>query len=91
MKRVLADVTPLRRHPDFRKILAGQALSALGAQATVVGVAFQAYRMTGSTLVVGLISLVQLGPLLAGTLWGGAVADAMDRRRLLLITVATML
>ncbi|MDQ1365528.1 MAG: hypothetical protein QOE57_1570 [Acidimicrobiaceae bacterium] len=90
MKRVLADLTPLRRHRDFRRILAGQALSALGAQATVVGVAYQAYRMTGSTLVVGLISLVQLGPLLAGTLWGGAIADAMDRRRLLLITVAVL-
>ncbi len=90
MKRVLADVTPLRRHRDFRKILAGQALSALGSQATVVGVAYQAYRLTGSTLVVGLVSLTQLGPLLAGTLWGGAVADSMDRRRLLLVTVAVL-
>ncbi len=90
MKRVLADITPLRRYPDFRRILAGQALSTLGAQATVVGVAYQAYRMTGSTLVVGLISLAQLGPLLAGTLWGGAIADTMDRRRLLLITVGVL-
>jgi MFS family permease len=90
VKRVLADITPLRRYPDFRRILAGQALSTLGAQATVVGVAYQAYRMTGSTLVVGLISLAQLGPLLAGTLWGGAIADTMDRRRLLLITVGVL-
>jgi MFS family permease len=88
VKRVFADVSPLRHHPNLRKILAGQALAALGAQATVVAVAYQAYRMTGSTLVVGLISLSQLGPLLAGTLWGGAIADTMDRRRLLLITVA---
>jgi MFS family permease len=90
VKRVLADLTPLRRYPDFRRILAGQALSALGAQGTVVAIAYQAYRMTGSTLVVGLISLAQLGPLLAGTLWGGAVADTMDRRRLLLITLAVL-
>jgi MFS family permease len=90
MPRLLADLTPLRQYPDFRRILAGEALSALGAQATVVGVAYQAYRMTGSTLVVGLISLTQLVPLLAGTLWGGAVADARDRRHLLLVTVTVL-
>ena len=90
MSRLLADVAPLRAYPDFRRVLAGQALSTLGAQATVVGVAYQAYRITGSTLVVGLISLTQLVPLLAGTLWGGAVADAKDRRRLLLVTVAVL-
>jgi MFS family permease len=90
VKRVLADVTPLRRSANYRRLLAGQALSGLGAQATVVGVAYQAYRLTGSTLVVGLISLAQLVPLLVGTLWGGAVADAMDRRRLLLVAVAVL-
>jgi MFS family permease len=90
VKRVLADVTPLRGHPDYRRLLAGQALSSLGAQATVVGVAYQVYRLTGSTLAVGLVSLVQLGPLLVGTLWGGAVADATDRRRLLLLAAAVL-
>lgn len=87
---MLADVTPLRGHPDYRKLLAAQALSSLGAQATVVGVAYQVYRLTGSTLAVGLVSLVQLGPLLVGTLWGGAVADSMDRRRLLLVAAAVL-
>jgi MFS family permease len=86
----LADVTPVRRHPDYRRILTGQALLNLGAQGTVVAVAYQAYRLTGSSLVVGLISLGQLVPLLVGTLWGGAVADAMDRRRLLVITVCVL-
>ncbi len=84
--RVFADLTPLRRYRDFRNIWIGQIISALGSQLTVVGVAYQAYRLTHSTLIVGLVSLVQLGPLLIGSLWGGAVADAMDRRRLLLIT-----
>jgi MFS family permease len=90
VKRVLADMTPLRGHRDYRRLLATQALSSLGAQATVVGVAYQAYRLTGSTFAVGLISLVQLVPLLVGTLWGGAVADVMDRRRLLLVTAAIL-
>lgn len=85
-KRLFVDTTPLRRYPDFRKIWIGQIISGLGSQLTIVGVAYQAYRLTGSTLVVGLVSLVQLIPLLFGSLWGGAVADSTDRRRLLLIT-----
>jgi predicted MFS family arabinose efflux permease len=83
---VFADLTPLRRYRDFRNIWIGQVISALGSQLTVVGVAYQAFVLTHSTLVVGLVSLVQLGPLLVGSLGGGSVADAMDRRRLLLIT-----
>lgn len=85
MARILADLTPLRRHRDFRRLWLGQMVSGLGSQLTIVGVAFQAYLLTRSTLVVGLVSLAQLGPLLVGSLWGGAVADSMDRRRLLLL------
>lgn len=84
--RVFADLTPLRRYPAFRTIWIGQVISAIGSQLTVVGVAYEAYRMTHSTLIVGLVSLVQLVPLLVGSLGGGSVADAMDRRRLLLVT-----
>jgi MFS family permease len=84
--RILADVTPLRRHRDFRRLWIGQLVSFLGSQLTIVGVAVQAYRLTHSTLVVGLTSLGQLGPLLIASLVGGSIADAMDRRRLLLVT-----
>jgi len=84
--RVFADLTPLRRHNAFRRLWLGQIISGLGSQLTIVGVAYQAYRLTGSTLVVGLVSLVQLGPLLIGSLGGGAIADAQDRRRLLIVT-----
>ncbi len=90
MTRLWADLTPLRRHRDFRRLWTGQIISELGTQLTVVGVAYQAYRLTGSTLVVGLVSLVQLGPLLVGCLWGGAIADSMDRRRLLLLAQAVL-
>ena len=86
MPRVIADVTPLRRHRDFRRLWVGQLVSFLGSQLTVVGVAVEAYRISHSTLIVGLVSLGQLLPLLVASLLGGAVADAMDRRRLLLIT-----
>jgi MFS family permease len=84
--RVLADITPLRRHREFRRLWFGQMVSGIGSQLTIVGVAYQTYKVTHSTLIVGLVSLVQLGPLLIGSMGGGTVADAMDRRRVLLVT-----
>ena len=86
MARFVLDITPLRRYGHFRRLWAGQVLSGLGSQLTLVAVSFQAYRITHSTLIVGLISLVQLVPLLAGSLWGGTLADAMDRKRILVLT-----
>jgi MFS family permease len=61
-------------------------VSFLGSQLTIVGVAVQAYRLTHSTFIVGMISLGQLVPLLVASLVGGSVVDAMDRRRVLVIT-----
>ncbi|MGI8794536.1 MAG: MFS transporter [Acidimicrobiales bacterium] len=85
MPKVLADITPLRASADFRRLYVGQMISFLGSQLTVVAVPVQVYALTGSSFAVGLVSLAQLGPLLVGSLVGGAVADAMDRRRLLLV------
>ncbi|HEU5004333.1 MAG TPA: MFS transporter [Actinomycetota bacterium] len=85
-RRILLDLTPLRRFPAFRRLWFGQLVSQLGSQLTVVAIPFQVYRLTHSSLDVGLISLVQLGPLLLGSLLGGSVADAVDRRRLLVLT-----
>ncbi len=90
MARLVVDITPLRRYPQFRRLWAGQMVSGLGSQLTLVAVSFQAYRLTHSTLVVGMISLVQLVPLLAGALWGGTLADAADRRRVLVVTQVAM-
>jgi MFS family permease len=88
--RFVVDASPLRRHRHFRRLFAGQVISGVGTQLTIVGVSYQAFHLTHSTLVVGLISLVQLGPLLAGALWGGALADAWDRRRVLVLTQVGM-
>ena len=85
MKSLLADITPLRRHQPFRRLWVGLLISSIGGQLTIVGVAYQAYVLTHSTLVVGLVSLVQLAPTLVGALGGGAVADAIDRRRILIL------
>jgi hypothetical protein len=88
--RVLVDITPLRRYPQFRLLWGGQVVSFIGSQLTAVAVPYQVYRLTHSSLQVGLVSLVQLVPLLAGSLFGGAVVDSLERRRLLLATQAVM-
>ena len=84
--RLLVDLAPLRESRDFRLLFAGGAVSYLGRQLTVVAVPLQIYLMTGSSLAVGLTGLAALGPLLVMSLVGGAIADAVDRRKLLLAT-----
>ena len=68
----------------------GQVVSGMGSQLTIVAVSYQAYRLSHSTLIVGLIGLGQLVPLLAGAIWGGALADALDRRKVLILTQLAM-
>jgi MFS family permease len=79
------DTTPLR-NPHYRRLFWGVAATMLGQQMTLVAVPFQVYALTGSSLLVGVTSIVALVPLIVFGLLGGAIADAMDRRRLLLIT-----
>jgi len=88
--RIFLDVTPLRGNPHYRRLWGGQVVSGIGSQLTLVAVSFQAYALTHRTLVVGLIGLAQLVPLLAGALWGGSLADAMDRRKVLVLTQLAM-
>src|ERR1700759_695838 len=83
--RWLLDITPLRRSRDYRLMIAGLGTSVIGNQLTTVAVPFQVYAITRSSLMVGLVSLAQLFPLIFGSLLGGSLVDAMDRRKLLLI------
>jgi len=86
LRHVLADVTPLHESREFRLLYFGEFASSIGRQVTVVAVPYQVFVMTGSSLMVALVSLAQFGPLLVTSIVGGAVADAVDRRRLLIIT-----
>ena len=88
--RLLADVSPLWRFPQFGLLWSGQLVNFAGSQLTVVAVPYEVFRLTHSSLDVGLVSLGQLVPLLLGSVLGGAVADAFDRRRLLMITQLSM-
>ena len=84
-RRLLVDVTPLRASRDYRLLFAGQLISFMGRQVTVVAIPVQVYDLTHSSFAVGMTGLVALGPLVVLSLVGGAIADAMDRRRLLLV------
>ena len=86
--RILLDLTPLRRSRDYRALVTGLGISVLGNQLTTVAVPFQVYAITRSSLVVGLVSLAQLFPLIFGSLLGGSLVDAVDRRRLLIVVEA---
>jgi MFS family permease len=85
---LLIDVTPLRRSRDFRALISGELASVLGSQLTAVAVPYQVYRLTHSSLDVGLVSLTALFPLIVGALIGGSLADAIDRRRMLIAVEA---
>ena len=80
------DLEPLRRDVDFRRLWAGQSINVIGNQITRVALPYQVYVLTGSTLALAALVLAQLVPLLLFTLGGGAIADALDRRRVLLTT-----
>ena len=89
-RHLVVDTTPLRQSPDYRKLWTGHAVAILGTQMTRVAVPYQIYVLTDSTLMVGLASLAQLIPLLVCSLFGGAVADAVDRRKLLIASEAAL-
>lgn len=82
---MLADTRPLRQ-PDFRRLWTANIITVIGAQLTVVAVPAQIYAITGSSGMVGLTGLFGLVPLVIFGLWGGALADHLDRRTLLEIT-----
>ena len=85
LARFALDLTPLRRYPAFRRLWFGQGVSFIGTEIAEVALAYQMYQVTGSKLAVGLISLTHLVPLLTLTVIGGAIADAVDRSRLMLL------
>jgi len=84
-RRWAMDTRPLRR-PAYRRLWSSTAVTAVGSQLTAVAVPKQVYDITGSSAWVGYASLAGLLPLMVFALWGGAVADSVDRRKLLLVT-----
>src|SRR4026207_1501906 len=84
------NLAPLRKHRDYRLLYTGQLVSLIGSMITYVAVPYQVFELTHSSFIVGMLGAAQLVPLLVFALWGGAYADAMDRRRLLIVSEIIM-
>jgi MFS family permease len=85
IRGLVADTRPLR-NPHFRRLWTTNIITVVGAQLTVVAVPAQIYAETGSSAYVGLTGVFGLVPLVVFGLWGGALADVMDRRTVLIVT-----
>jgi MFS family permease len=83
---VLADIGPLRRSAAYRRLWVGITLSSIGGSLTYFAVILQVYRLTHSSFAVGALGLSQVVPLLTVGLLAGSLTDAVDRRRLALVT-----
>ena len=81
----LIDLSPLRESTVFRKLWAGNAISGIGSQMTIVAVGLHIYQLTHSTVAVSLVGAFALVPMIFAGLYGGMLADAFDRRLILLL------
>jgi len=88
--RLLLDITPLRVSPAYRRLWLGNTLAYVGTQLTLVAVSLEVFALTGSSFAVGLLGLAALVPLVVAGLYGGAIADRHDRRRVALTSSAVM-
>jgi MFS family permease len=82
------DTSPLRTSRDFRMLFLSGVITYLGSMITYVAIPFQVATLTGSYVAVGLIGLAELIPLIAFGLYGGALADSVDRRMMIIVTEA---
>jgi MFS family permease len=80
---LLPDLTPLRASRDFRVVFGSRTVAYLGTTATEVALIVQAKQLTNSPLIVGALGLAELGPLLVFGLYGGVLADRLDRKALM--------
>src|SRR5438045_6030401 len=85
------DVTPLRPHRDFRLLFIGRFVSFFGSMVSSVAFPFQVYQETHSVLLVGALGVLEFGAILGFAFLGGALADASDRRAMVLWTEAALM
>lgn len=85
MAKLLADLTPLRESPAFRRLWLGSSVSMVGSQLTLVAVSLEVYSITQQSFYVGLLSIFALVPLVFAGLFGGALSDAYDRRKVAIV------
>ena len=88
MSKIALDLTPLKKYPDFRNLWAAGLVSYLGSMITYVALPFQLKEITGSYLAVGILGMIEIIPLIIFGLYGGVLADAVDRKKLIWATEA---
>ena len=86
LKKIAVDISPLRNYPDFRRLWSSGLISYFGSMITYVALPFQIKELTNSYIAVGLMGAVELIPLIVFGLYGGVLADRVDRRKMILIT-----
>lgn len=91
MSALLLDTAPLRSSPEYRRLWIGLTLAGVGSQLGVTAVALQVYDLTRSSFAVGLVGLVSFVPLVVLGLYGGALVDAHDRRRVVVLSSGALL
>jgi len=84
VKQLLPDLSPLKRSRDFRLLYTGQMVSSFGSAITYVALPVEMYRITKSSVMVGLLGIVEFVPMLLVAFIGGVLADRFDRRKLVL-------
>ncbi|MEU8251703.1 MFS transporter [Nonomuraea sp. NPDC048916] len=86
IRRLVPDLGPLRDSRDYRLLMVSGVVTMFGTFITLVAVPFQMKELTGSYVAVGLVSLAEFVPMVVCGLWGGAIADAVDRRKVILLS-----
>jgi hypothetical protein len=89
-RRIAVDLSVLRDNRNLRLLIFGELISGLGSQAALVAIPFQIYTLTQSPALVGLLGIVELVPIVIGSLLGGAIADRIERRRLMFAAQAAI-
>ena len=84
--RFAIDLTPLKKYPDFRNLWAAGLITYMGSMITYVAVPFQIKEMTNSYIAVGLSGVVEIVPLILFGLYGGVLADYVDRKKMVWVT-----
>ena len=83
VRKYALDISPLRESPAYRALWLGQVVSLVGTQMRILAVSFQIFELTGSSVAVGLLGLVEVVPSIGFSIVGGMVADRVDRRKVM--------
>jgi MFS family permease len=88
LRALTIDLTPLKVSRDYRRLFAGQFVSGFGSAISYVVLPWQMYQLTKSSFAVGMLGVVEFAPMFLAAFVGGALADYIDRRRLIFLSEA---